>query len=78
LWLLGLLTGIGTQLGVLITDSIKRDIGIRDMAATLPGHGGIADRFTGLIMVAPAAYHIIKYYQGMAEGRAIRIFSGLL
>ncbi|XVJ58061.1 MAG: phosphatidate cytidylyltransferase [Tepidisphaera sp.] len=78
LWLLGLLTGIGAQLGELITDSIKRDIGIRDMAATLPGHGGLADRFTGLIMVAPAAYHIIKYYQGIADGAPQRILSGML
>jgi phosphatidate cytidylyltransferase len=78
LWLLGLLTGVGAQLGELITDSIKRDIGIRDMAATLPGHGGFSDRFTGLIMVAPAAYHIIKYYEGIADERPVRVFSGLV
>lgn len=75
LWLLGILAGIGAQLGELITDSIKRDIGIRDMAATLPGHGGVSDRFTGLIMVAPAAYHIINYYVGIGVGREGRILT---
>lgn len=77
LWLLGILTGIGAQLGELITDSIKRDIGIRDMAATLPGHGGVSDRFTGLIMVAPAAYHIIEYYVGIAQDRPERILTSV-
>lgn len=78
LWLLGILTGVGAQLGELITDSIKRDIGIRDMAATLPGHGGFSDRFTGLIMVAPAAYHIIHYYVGIGAGRPVRVLTGWL
>lgn len=78
LLLLGGLTALGAQLGELVLDSIKRDIGIRDMATTLPGHGGFADRFTGLLLVAPAAFHIIQYYIGITGGPNARILTGPL
>src|SRR5213595_1238824 len=51
--LTGLIVGIGGQLGDLSISVIKRDIGTKDMAATIPGHGGILDRTDRLAYAAP-------------------------
>jgi len=60
--LTGLIVGIGGQLGDLSISIIKRDIGIKDMGATIPGHGGILDRIDSLIYTAPLFMHMVDYY----------------
>lgn len=63
--LTGLIVGVGGQLGDLSISVIKRDIGIKDMGATIPGHGGILDRIDSLIYTSPLFCHMINFFYGL-------------
>jgi phosphatidate cytidylyltransferase len=58
---LGALTGIVGQLGDLFESLIKRDAEIKDTSATIPGHGGVLDRFDSLLFTSPLIYYFIKF-----------------
>lgn len=62
---LGLLVGIGGQLGDLAISVIKRDVGIKDMGTTIPGHGGVLDRIDSLIYVAPLFLHMVRWFHDL-------------
>ena len=66
--LAGLIVGIGGQLGDLVVSVFKRDLGIKDMGALIPGHGGVADRIDSLIYVAPFFFHYVRYCHGVGPG----------
>lgn len=73
---LGLIVSVSGQLGDLTLSSIKRDLGIKDWAATFPGHGGLLDRFNSLLFAAPAVFHYVGYLQGIGLNQVSRIITG--
>ena len=76
LLILGVIVSVAGQLGDLTLSSIKRDLGIKDWAATFPGHGGLLDRFNSLLFAAPAVFHYVGYLQGVGLNQASRIITG--
>ena len=54
------LIGILALLGDLVASSLKREANIKDFSKTLPGMGGILDRFDGLLFIAPIFYAFVR------------------
>lgn len=57
--LVGVAVALAAPLGDLCESLVKRDLGVKDMGAILPGHGGLLDRFDALLFVLPTVYLLI-------------------
>ena len=58
--LLSVVIAVIAPLGDLAESLFKRDLGIKDMGTLLPQHGGILDRFDGMLFVLPATYYVAR------------------
>lgn len=55
----GATVGVLGQLGDLAESVLKREVGVKDASALLPGHGGVIDRLDSLYFVVPATTGIL-------------------
>ncbi len=58
---IGVIVGVFGQLGDLAESKLKRDAGVKDSSAMIPGHGGVFDRFDSVLFVAPLVFLFLDF-----------------
>ncbi len=59
---LGVAVPFLAQVGDLVESLIKRDAKLKDVSGTIPGHGGILDRFDSMLFTAPFLYYYLRFF----------------
>ena len=57
-----LIISTSSQIGDFLISYLKRKASIKDTGNILPGHGGLLDRFDGLILAIPTGLILSKFY----------------
>ncbi len=57
---LALLVSVLGAMGDLFESQMKRNSGVKDSGNFMPGHGGILDRFDGVLLSVPVIFAIVK------------------
>ena len=64
-WWMGIVLGIALvicgTMGDLVESQFKRELGIKDMSALLPGHGGLMDRLDGMLPSAMVTWVAMSF-----------------
>jgi len=55
------IVAIFATFGDLVESMLKRDFEVKDSGNMLPGHGGMLDRFDGVLLASPAAFLYLKF-----------------
>ncbi len=59
---LGLIIAISASFGDLVESLLKRSLGVKDSSNILPGHGGILDRFDGVLLASPMVFTYLMLF----------------
>lgn len=59
---MGLVLSVVAQVGDLAESLFKREAGVKDSSALIPGHGGVLDRFDSLYFVLPVAVVLYRAF----------------
>ena len=62
--LLGAVGALVAQAGDLSVSFVKRRFGVKDASNLIPGHGGVLDRFDGMLTLAPILAVLVKITEG--------------
>jgi phosphatidate cytidylyltransferase len=60
MWIAAIIAVFG-NLGDLFESHLKRSYGVKDSGKIIPGHGGVLDRFDGLLLALPLVIFYLKF-----------------
>ncbi len=60
--ILGVMGYAGAIVGDLVESLLKRDANLKDVSSSVPGHGGVLDRFDSVLFAAPLVYYYLQLF----------------